>query len=699
MAAPGSVSAAFQEYLRHLGLQDFPCGLGSWVRVWGGTAMGYGTGLPLPLLSPCPQNKSCLNAEPAGLEETVLPGEETPEVLLELLRDQHSPWALPHDCSPQDRLLREVAVLAPELLRSSRVFQVVKSLRILDKGVSAAAGAHKAVGQETVSSCCEGKHPGRMTPSSPRVFPGVAAGTPQPPQDIVLICVTWMSRGSTSATRCLRDTLAKPSSLQVEEVDEGVLRFQQLEELILSANRISKVTSAHLPRALKVLELCCNAVHDLQDLCARPPPELQHLGLGYNRLCGPSQEKHFTVDFWPNLISLDLSFNSLTDLQGLVSQLSTLQNLRILVLQGNPLALIPSYRGFLVDSLPKLSILDDIHIRPDERQQFHGLARQPELIRNEGRVVVSIGEMKGLPDPKAFQQLKVGSEGPIITYSYRVTYEFAEREELEDRGSPEVTQIYQSPTVATLDVDSSAQDTGEAKSHQESAATEEPKAHSAKVFATPGQPWADTIDFSYRKEHVAKDLVGLKSYLEAGTIVSVVEEKVLSWPVDADAEENAATNKKEGQELKKDSAKDKQKKKKQPCEFRSDPPIRSILGTRRVTLKTLLATENMVAAVCEFGILIPQKPPEPPAVEEKEVKKGTDKSKTPKAVKGAQASRKTATSPKGKGKNKDTAEVAEGQELQPVLLTVQFQMQLLRWPLAASTQSQENVAVAVGNTQ
>ncbi|NXD97888.1 LRC43 protein, partial [Chaetorhynchus papuensis] len=347
---PSSVSAAFQEYLRHLGLQDFPCGLGSWVRLWGGTAVGHGTGLPLLLLSPCLQNKSCLNArrspraEPAGLEEAVPPGEETPEALLELLRDQHSPWALPPDCSPQDRLLREVAVLAPELLRGSRVFQVVKSLRILDKGV--------------------------------------------------------------------------------EEVDEGVLQFQQLEELILSANHISKVTSAHLPQTLKVLELCCNAVCDLQDLCARPLPELQHLGLGYNRLCGPSQEKQLTVDFWPNLVSLDLSFNSLTDLLGLVSQLSTLQNLHILVLQGNPLALIPTYRGFLVDSLPKLSILDDIHIGPEERQQFHGLARQPELIRSEGRVVVSIGEMKGLPDPKALQQLKVGSEGPVITYSYCVTYEF-----------------------------------------------------------------------------------------------------------------------------------------------------------------------------------------------------------------------------------------------------------------------------------
>ncbi|NXS04470.1 LRC43 protein, partial [Oxylabes madagascariensis] len=163
----------------------------------------------------------------------------------------------------------------------------------------------------------------------------------------------------------------------VEEVDEGLLRFQQLEELILSANSISRVNSTHLPRTLKVLELCCNAVEDLQDLCARPPPELQHLGLGYNRLCGPSQEKHLTMDFWPNLVSLDLSFNSLTDLLELVSQLSTLQKLHILVLQGNPLALIPTYRGFLVDSLPKLSILDDIHIQPEERQQFHGLAGQP----------------------------------------------------------------------------------------------------------------------------------------------------------------------------------------------------------------------------------------------------------------------------------------------------------------------------------
>ncbi|NXM36331.1 LRC43 protein, partial [Oxyruncus cristatus] len=319
-----SLSAAFQEYLRHLGLQDFPCGLGSW-------------------------NKSCLRGRRSprrvqpGQEEALL-DEETPEALLELLRDQHSPWALPRDCSPQDRLLREVAVLAPELVHGSKVYQVLKSLRMVDKGV--------------------------------------------------------------------------------EEVDEGVLQFQQLEELVLSANQISRITSANLPRTLKVLELCCNTVGDLEDLCSQPPPELQHLGLGHNRLCGPSQDKFLTGDFWPNLISLDLSFNNLTDLLGLVSQLSNLQKLRILVLQGNPLALIPTYRGFLVDSLPKLSILDDIYIGPDERQQFHGLARQPELSRSEARVVVSVGEMKGVPDPSALQQLEVGSEAPLITCSYFVTYEF-----------------------------------------------------------------------------------------------------------------------------------------------------------------------------------------------------------------------------------------------------------------------------------
>lgn len=72
-------------------------------------------------------------------------------------------------------------------------------------------------------------------------------------------------------------------------------------------------------------------------------------------------------------MSLDLGFNDLTDLQGMVASLSTLQRLRLLVLQGNPLALVPYYRGFTVDSLARLCVLDDITVSSSERHQFQGL--------------------------------------------------------------------------------------------------------------------------------------------------------------------------------------------------------------------------------------------------------------------------------------------------------------------------------------
>ncbi|NXV75122.1 LRC43 protein, partial [Atlantisia rogersi] len=327
-----SISAALREHLRRLCLRDFPCGIGSWNESRFNACAASRRG------------QLGLRADLPGQEETIPLGEETPEALMEMLRDQHSPWALPPGSSPQDQQLKEMAVLTPKIVHGSNIFRVFRSLRIVDKGV--------------------------------------------------------------------------------EEIDEGLLQLQQLEELILSANRVSRITSANLPRTLRVLELCCNAVADLQGLCAQPPPDLQHLGLGYNRLQGPSRDKYLTADFWPNLVSLDLSFNSFTDLLELVSQLSSLQKLRILMLQGNPLALIPTYRGFLVDSLPKLSVLDDIHIEPDERHQFQGLARQPELMRSEARVAVSIGELKGVPDPSVHQQLEVGSQVPVITYSYCVTYEF-----------------------------------------------------------------------------------------------------------------------------------------------------------------------------------------------------------------------------------------------------------------------------------
>uniref|UniRef100_A0A8D0FGB0 Leucine rich repeat containing 43 n=1 Tax=Strix occidentalis caurina TaxID=311401 RepID=A0A8D0FGB0_STROC len=567
------VSAAFWKHLRRLGLQDFPCGLGSWSKSRFDARTSRRRGQP------------GLGADPVRQEEAMLLGEESPEARMELLSDWHSPWALPPDCSPQDQHLREMAVLAPELIHGSNIFQVLRSLRIVDKGVSA--------------------------------------------------------------------------------VDEGLLQLEQLEELILSANHISRISSVNLPRMLKVLELCCNAVADLRDLCAQPPPELQHLGLGHNRLCDPLQDKYLTANFWPNLVSLDLSFNNFTDLLGLVSQLSSLQKLRVLVLQGNPLALIPTYRGFLVDSLPKLCILDDIRIGPDERHQFHGLARQPGEPLSEARVVVSVGEIKGVPDPSALQQLEAGSQAPVITYSYCVTYEFAEGEEIEDSSSTEVFPAAHVPhpsrgaqrcsghgSAFTAPLVLSAADpvpgTGAPSSHDESgqgngiseaalppgpdsntsrqALPRDPSLSllraflcpcTAKVFVTPTKPWADTINCSYRREHTARDLVGLKSYLMSGTIISVMEEKVSVWQSWMKGERAAARKYSHEGEGKTEAAEgwDKQKKKEKARELRSDPPIRRTLGTGRVTLEALLATEDLVATVCDFGVPITEQPLQPPSLE------------------------------------------------------------------------------------
>lgn len=64
----------------------------------------------------------------------------------------------------------------------------------------------------------------------------------------------------------------------------------------LSPGRKEGLTGA-LP-APQVLELYDNAVSSMECLCARPPPGLQHLGLGHNKLLGPQQSLYLTAEHW-----------------------------------------------------------------------------------------------------------------------------------------------------------------------------------------------------------------------------------------------------------------------------------------------------------------------------------------------------------------------------------------------------------------
>ncbi|KAM5311624.1 N-acetyllactosaminide beta-1,3-N-acetylglucosaminyltransferase 4 isoform 3-T3 [Glossophaga mutica] len=615
----GTVSAAVQEHLRQLCLHEFPCGAGSWNKS-----------------RFLPRTWHTWRELTPREEEATSPEEETEEDLLGLVCSPQSPWALPEDSSEEDRFLRQLAIRNPLMLKDTFLYSYFRSLRVVGK--------------------------------------------------------------------------------QVSLVDSGLLKFPKLEELVLSANQIKEIAAANLPPTLKVLELYDNAIASLECLCARPPPGLQHLGLGNNKLPGPQQSLYLTAEHWPNLVSLDLSFNDLIDLQGMVSSLSTLRRLRLLVLQGNPLALVPYYRGFTIDSLGRLCVLDDVTVSPTEKFQFRGLRNRGELLAPEAQLVVTIGNVRGVLDTSVLDP-EPGPQGPIITYNYYVTYDFVEDEEGErEEEYPEVlAEVFErSFSQEQLDKEALEQTAGSTESVPTSGTPSvelEGSVGSAgfsslprstdsaqelaklrprvdpRLFPSPGtvlfstsrKPWADIIPCNYEMQHVLRGLVPLKAFLLSGTTVTIVEEKILSWPdapppVDSPlsarkekGEKNKKENEQKGPDGKDKAARGKKemtkeqkgskKKRDVPKELHQDPPILRVLGSGLVVLEPLLAGESLVSTLCNFGVIR--------TLESDRLTFLRD-SKNKKAKKPMEP---------GKSKNKAQAPVFEG-NYQPEPLTVEVQIQL-----------------------
>ncbi|XP_036785252.2 leucine-rich repeat-containing protein 43 isoform X5 [Manis pentadactyla] len=455
----------------------------------------------------------------------------------------------------------------------------------------------------------------------------------------------------------------------VSLVDKDLLKFLNLEELVLSANRIKEINAANLPPTLKVLELCGNQIASVECLCAHPPPVLQHLGLGHNKLLGPLDSLYITTDHWPNLMSLDLGFNNLTDLQGMIASLSTLPHLRLLVLQGNPLALVPYYRGFTIDSLSQLCVLDDVTVTSNEKHQFHGLSQRGDLLACEAQFVVTIGSVRGVLDTSILD-LEPGPQGPFITYSYYVTYDFVEDKEGEAseyggvlaelvKPSPSAEQLGESiPEEAKEEAEESLESGLTTQSPlgelEESLILEGSGALSKSIdsaeelaklqpridprlcpspgtvlFSTVRKPWAEVIACNYEMQHTLKDLVRLRAFLLAGTTLTIVEEKILSWPTVLSAvdsplpakkgkgENKKGKKEKEEKDKKGKDGKDKagkgekelaknqkgSKKKELPKHLRQDLPTLRVLGEGMVALESLLAGEPLVSTVCNFGVI------------------------------------------------------------------------------------------------
>nr|XP_020738267.1 leucine-rich repeat-containing protein 43 isoform X6 [Odocoileus virginianus texanus] len=528
----------------------------------------------------------------------------------------------------------------------------------------------------------------------------------------------------------------------VSLVDKELLKFVKLKELVLSANQIKEIDTTNLPPTLKVLELYGNKITSMRCLCRHPPPQLQHLGLGHNKLLGPLESLYVTSDHWPNLVSLDLSFNNLTDLQSMVAGLQTLPHLRLLLLQGNPLALVPHYRGLTIDSLARLCVLDDITVSSSEKHLFRGLSHSEDLLAPEAQLLVTVGNLRGVLDSSVLDP-EPGPQGPFITYNYYVTYDFVEDEEGEgSQHGGVLAEIIKPPSMEQLDEDileeiiedieeslesglASLSESGELEESIVSGASEPlPRSiDSAEELAklrplldpqlcpTPGtvlfstvpKPWSDVIPCNYEMQHTLKDLVPLKAFLLSGTVVTVVEEKILSWPVEqpSSADSPLAAKKGKAEKDKKEKEKDKKdkkgkdkagkgekeppkaqkgskKQKELPKELHQDLPVLRVLGSSPVVLEPLLAGEPFVSTVCNFGVIR--------TLEADRLTLNRDAKKNKKGKKAALEVKSKTKMPAAPGDSPlpgwhllpGSSPVYES-DYQPEPLTVEIQIQLIQW--------------------
>ncbi|XP_078680272.1 leucine-rich repeat-containing protein 43-like isoform X1 [Branchiostoma floridae x Branchiostoma belcheri] len=700
---------AFEKQLRGLCLREFPCGLGSW-------------------RDSKAKSKSAVTTRDYNVQI------EHRETLEEFVTLKHSPWNIDCSWSNEARELRELAVKSPWLIDEKFIMKFFKTLKIIDK--------------------------------------------------------------------------------QITEVDAGLLGFPNLKELTLSVNLLEHVNSTHLPPNLEVLELCANQIRTLDSLCVQPPP-LLHLGLGYNHIT--DVDEYLTGHYWPKLLSIDLGFNHLSDLLDVVRKVSELPKLRNLVLQGNPLALVPGYRGYTIDSLKKLSILDDQRISADERHRFKGLAKKKEVILDEAKVTVSINLVKGVPMPEELQPTEDQPEFPVVTKTYHVVYEFVDdtpstavglllddsrgfgpldtagdsvvtglespepppmsmehsvREPILEEPPPEMEEpkfpgdrrpiIPDVPphTAESIEPPMTKDDHLEARpsifittpgggeleptltprSERILVTRDEPSivvttaegvegpvsdtlsnappenmeedptqgTYTLRQVKTEGRSWVEAeIPMEYEQEITVDNLLGLRDFLRKGLMISLIEEKVLSWPVDEDEERTnlGSKDKKREKSAKSDKTKGKDKggksgtsdkKKKTPgVELRHSPPETRVLGTYSLSLEQMLEGETTLNGEYTLEKVVEVKEvKEEETLSDKKDKKsrGGKRARTPSAKKREKDkgkekkpdSRKESRDKKRPGSGAAKSDDEE-EKLPPPPLTVQFKIKLHQWKTAADS--------------
>ncbi|XP_041792380.1 leucine-rich repeat-containing protein 43-like [Chelmon rostratus] len=499
----------------------------------------------------------------------------------------------------------------------------------------------------------------------------------------------------------------------VSVIDDGLLKFSKLQELVLSANMISEIPAENLPSSLTILELRANRLSTLSSLTSHPPPRLHYLSLGSNILGSHEDISHLTGRHWPQLVCLDLSDCEFQDQQALLNALCTLPCLKSLVLEGNPFTLASCYPGFTVDSLPQLSFLDASWISPEDRRRFKGLAKISDLIVDRASATVSVGRMKGIPDPMMSVDENT-PEFPVVTYGYFITYEFVCHQTTVSLKLDSESKFDAAATAHETQDSRSDTDLHSKKNREEETSkrdtqnltvyTEETCHDIAHVsrHSTSKLTWSECMDFSDTQTHIVRDLGGLKRFLNKGLHLRIEEEKVLSWPAvseDATMTKPSRTVKekkgRKGKEspIKSGSTKDKSnnKKKKSVPELIQDTPIRRIIGSVHVPLQNLVKRGQKVDVLCDLGALHTESEVEATQTLEKDlgkkVKEDKKEEKESKPRGGSSTRQKNTEASKGKGKGRKECAMdvltqsSVSVQLEPV--TVELSVELEKWQSAS----------------
>lgn len=323
----------------------------------------------------------------------------------------------------------------------------------------------------------------------------------------------------------------------------------------------------------------------------------------------------------PHLLSLDLSFNNLADLYHTINVLKTLPKLKNLVLQGNPLALVPGYRGYAIDSIRQLTILDDIRISADEKHFFKGLSKLKDVPVDEAQIMVSIKTIKGVKVPPEIEDPEINADYPKTEHRYHVEFQFLKTES--------TTVLCESPALSVPTISITGDDAESEALEEGTVWNEDNQTYKnsglLQSVATGSLPWnEDCIELDYSKKFHTRLLVPLRDFIKDGINFTVVKTKHMyvvedpnataqheetKLPASAKSRPGSKIQKAPSKEKRKESAKarDKakdgkgRKNKQDDIELFELPRTRYILGSCNVPLNSLLEGELEVEieSVCE----------------------------------------------------------------------------------------------------